>query len=163
MKKLPALTLLALLNQDLFSQDRITMKSGSTYEVKVLEITDWAVHFRMQNNPEGPLYNISKSAITSIQYQNGVTEHLIDPVAVNEAGVVTINGFNTSVFPPNAEFTDIKSVSTPPPREERVTAGEVLGFIFGLGVIALQIAEDRENKTCNQNNCNHSHGHCATR
>lgn len=45
------------------AQDSIRMKTGAVYSVKILEITETQVKYRTYANPDGPLYNISKSTI----------------------------------------------------------------------------------------------------
>jgi len=75
MKKLTALTLLfTCLSIYGFSQDIIHLKSGKTESVKVSEITEKTVRYRLFDNLNGPEYVIDKTRIDKIVYENGTEE-----------------------------------------------------------------------------------------
>jgi hypothetical protein len=152
------------LTAQVFSQDILTMRSGSKYEVKLLEITDTQIRFKMFNNPDGPDYNISRSSFASIRYENGFEEVFAQQPSENPE-TVAINGFNTSATPsgevPQPPLS--ASAGNDPPvttREvevqKRTTFGDVLGAILFTGVMALDIAAkvDAHASKCAQH---HSH------
>ncbi len=58
-------------------RDKILLKSGDDYFVKVIEVTDNEIKYRRCDNLNGPLYSISKSKVYMIEYANGVKEHII--------------------------------------------------------------------------------------
>lgn len=57
--------------------DKMILKSGDEYVVKVLEITDREIKYKRCDNLNGPVYYISKSKVYLIEYANGVKEHII--------------------------------------------------------------------------------------
>lgn len=54
-----------------FAQDIIVKKDGSTIAAKVLEITQNEIKYKKFNNQNGPIYNILKTEVFSINYSNG--------------------------------------------------------------------------------------------
>ena len=128
------------------------MRSGAKYEVKLLEITDHELRFKMFNNPEGPLYSISRNSFQSIRYANGVFEELALK-APEEAGTMAVNGYNVSVPGVTSEKGSETAAitaepSTSPPqeptivREKRSNLGHILETIVVTGLVALDIAAD---------------------
>lgn len=63
-----------LLSSEIKSQDLLYKKDNSKYEVKITEITSSEVKYKLQSNPNGPLYVINKTDIAIILYQNGKHE-----------------------------------------------------------------------------------------
>jgi len=57
-----------------FAQDIITLRNGEQMQVKVIEIGDSKITYRLENEPEGPLYSVRKNRTKSIQYHNGRIE-----------------------------------------------------------------------------------------
>ena len=66
--------LLLLMITNSFSQDTLILNSGKQMEVKVIEIDNKTVKYKLFSNPEGPLYVKEKSEIKKIKYQNGEVE-----------------------------------------------------------------------------------------
>jgi hypothetical protein len=66
---------IALLTPALLTAQDILYKTNNTrLEVKVYEITDFSIKYKLYNNPEGPYYTISKKEAALIIYQNGTHE-----------------------------------------------------------------------------------------
>ncbi|MBP5135637.1 MAG: hypothetical protein ILP24_07775 [Paludibacteraceae bacterium] len=74
MKKLLLLFVLFYASLMTMAQDVIVKKDGSTIQSKVLEINGTEIKYKKWSNLEGPLYNINKNEIYSINYQNGEVE-----------------------------------------------------------------------------------------
>lgn len=45
------------------------MRTGAVYSVRVVEISDELIKYRTYNNPEGPLYTVSKNTVESMKLQ----------------------------------------------------------------------------------------------
>lgn len=73
MKKL-FLLLALMVSTNVFPQDVIVKKDGSTILSKVIEVTSNEVKYRKYSNQNGPLYSIERSDILSINYENGEKE-----------------------------------------------------------------------------------------
>jgi|GEM_PF-990918 len=56
------------------AQDLIVKTDGSIVKAKISEIGEETVKYKKADNPDGPTYTISKSNITSINYENGEVE-----------------------------------------------------------------------------------------
>lgn len=71
--KLLFFILLSLLcfHVSVFSQDMITLKSGEDIKCKVTEVGISEIAYMKFDNPEGPVYKISKSDVLLIVYANG--------------------------------------------------------------------------------------------
>jgi hypothetical protein len=162
MKKIKVLAILVPFSLPVLSQDMVTMRSGAVYEARILAVTDSAVQFKMHNNPDGPLYNISQSLIASITYQNGSTEKLISTDASNQQAV-TINGYNTVSSSADPGPTDFPT--TPEPSvQPRPSQGNGLGLILGIGFIALKLMADKQARDCRDHSAQHTHTlHCSGR
>lgn len=70
MKKILLISFL-FMSLNLFSQDVIVKRDGSTIISKVLEVTQTEVKYKKLSNLEGPLYTIDKANIMAINYENG--------------------------------------------------------------------------------------------
>jgi hypothetical protein len=58
--------------------DKLILKSGDEFVVKIIEISDKEIKYKRCDNYDGPLYTINKSKVYAIVYSNGITEHIID-------------------------------------------------------------------------------------
>lgn len=56
------------------AQDVIVKKSGAEIKTKVLEITDSHIKYRLFSSLNGPIYNVKKSDVSKIRYEEGRTE-----------------------------------------------------------------------------------------
>lgn len=74
MRKLILLAPLAALATLSYAQDNLYLKAGRVERVKVTEITDRAVRYKMYDNPTGPEYLLDKAKIDRIVYENGTEE-----------------------------------------------------------------------------------------
>lgn len=82
MKTIVALiALFALVSIRSYSQDVIHFRSGKKEQVKVSEITERTVRYRMYDNPTGPEYVADKSKIEKIVYENGTEELFAAPAS----------------------------------------------------------------------------------
>lgn len=70
MKKLFVLSLL-LVAINVYAQDVIVQKNGTTIISKILEVGSTEIKYKKFSNPDGPVYSISKSDVISINYENG--------------------------------------------------------------------------------------------
>lgn len=60
------------------SQDVILKKDNTTVLSKVLEVTSTEIKYKKWSNQDGPTYSISRSEVTSINYQNGDVDRFND-------------------------------------------------------------------------------------
>ncbi|MDP3558309.1 MAG: hypothetical protein Q8T03_13130 [Bacteroidota bacterium] len=74
MKKLVFLCLFSIVSFFVKAQDMIVKKDGSIVKVKVIEIGEETIKYKKSDNPDGPTYSVSKSSLTSINYENGEVE-----------------------------------------------------------------------------------------
>ena len=58
----------------LISQDVIVLKTAEEIKSKVVELTDLSVKYKKWENLNGPIYNINKSEVLFIRYENGMKE-----------------------------------------------------------------------------------------
>ena len=58
----------------LFSQDVMVLKNSDEIEAKVIELTDLTIKYKKWENVNGPTYNINKSEVLFIRYENGTKE-----------------------------------------------------------------------------------------
>src|SRR5438105_2065164 len=63
-----------LLTANVYSQDNIYTKKGDVIPAKVLEIGQDDIKYKKESNPDGPLYTLSKSDVTLIEYKNGMKD-----------------------------------------------------------------------------------------
>src|ERR1043166_7118725 len=54
--------------------DMINLRSGTTINTKVLEITPEQIKYKRCDNLEGPTYTVNKNEVASIAYHNGMKE-----------------------------------------------------------------------------------------
>ena len=66
---------LSILSSSSYSQDIIVKLSGDSISSKVSEIGLNEIKFKKFNNPEGPIYIISKMEVSQIIFNNGEIEH----------------------------------------------------------------------------------------
>lgn len=52
------------------AQDSLRMRTGAVYSVRVVEISDELIKYRTYNNPDGPLYTVSRSTVQSMKLEN---------------------------------------------------------------------------------------------
>lgn len=76
MKSLGFMILFLLSPIFLFAQDIIIKNDKSELKAKVVEITDEHIKYHDWDNLSGPIYNISKSTVFMIQYENGKREFI---------------------------------------------------------------------------------------
>jgi len=53
------------------AQDTMYMMNGDTMNVKVTEVSATEVRYKLQSNPNGPDYVVSKTKIFMVEYENG--------------------------------------------------------------------------------------------
>lgn len=73
-KTLALLALSATVSFCARAQDKLYLKTGKTEQVKVTEITDRAIRYKMYDNPEGPEYVVDKSRVLRVVYENGTED-----------------------------------------------------------------------------------------
>ena len=74
MKKLLFLIIICISSQISLAQDTIYDRKNYNILAKVIEITKSDIKYRRFDNPDGPIYNISKSEVSFIKYENGLIE-----------------------------------------------------------------------------------------
>ncbi len=57
-----------------FAQDKITFRTGEEVSGLVIEITETQLKYKKAENPDGPLYTVSKADVGMVEYANGVRE-----------------------------------------------------------------------------------------
>lgn len=81
--------------------DKIILKSGDDYIVKIIEITDNEIKYKRCDNLNGPLYSINKSKVYLIIYSNGVKEHIIADKYQNSSTVQDKKDNKNKTYPPS--------------------------------------------------------------
>lgn len=71
MKQLPALIVILLFSNIVFSQDQIIKRNGQVIKAKVIEVGTSEIKYKLPDNIDGPLYAIDKNQISKIIYENG--------------------------------------------------------------------------------------------
>lgn len=66
------------------AQDVIVKNDGSTILSKVEEISSTEIKYRRWSNQEGPMYSISRSEVSRINYQNGEVEIMTNETSTAE-------------------------------------------------------------------------------
>ncbi|MCX8143128.1 MAG: energy-coupling factor transporter transmembrane protein EcfT [Bacteroidia bacterium] len=56
--------------------DKLILKSGDEYLVKIIEITEKEIKYKRCDNLDGPIYSVSKEKIYVIIYRNGYKEYI---------------------------------------------------------------------------------------
>jgi hypothetical protein len=87
----------------LFSQDTLFVGTGKTITGKVTEIGTDVVKYKRSDNLDGPLYNVSKSDISSIHYSNGSEDVFSDASSTANSNTVLVHvaGQDDQVIPKN--------------------------------------------------------------
>ncbi len=101
--------------------DKVIFKNGDIITAKVIEITDDKIKYKRCDNIEGPLFVVSKTAVHSIRYVNGVTD-IIEPPAYNNNGTP-----NNGQTPGNAD-NDYKGVQKTHPKAIAALLLTITGF-----------------------------------
>ena len=78
MKKLLLLALSIFAFLSIKAQDLVVLKNADEIQVKVLKISPESVQYKQWSNLDGPIYEINKSDIFYIKYQNGEKEIIND-------------------------------------------------------------------------------------
>lgn len=74
MKKLFLIVAVALSCIKGFAQDILTKTNGDKVAVKVIEVSDTDIKFKMFDNQNGPLYSLSRTEVYSVHYINGTMD-----------------------------------------------------------------------------------------
>ncbi len=91
-----------------FAQDVITKKSGEDIRAKVLEVTQDAVKYVKEPNPNGPTYTISKADILLITYQDGSKDIFSDYKAKRQTN--TLSEEEIAQLTPNMKYSQLKKI-----------------------------------------------------
>ena len=88
MKKLLFFLLIILCGAcKLFAQDKIYLRDSSIVDVKITEVSDTKIAYKLTANPNGPLYTVSLRRIYKIVYQNGI-EQLVAEIPESIVSVI---------------------------------------------------------------------------
>jgi len=63
------------------AQDKIYKRNGDVIDGKVKEVTTKEIIYKKSDNPDGPSYRISKSAVDKVEYKNGSADEFGDEEA----------------------------------------------------------------------------------
>lgn len=72
------------------AQDIIVKRDNTTVLSKVLEVTSTEIKYKKWSNQDGPTYSISRSEVTSINYQNGDVDKFTDNAVTTPAPQPTV-------------------------------------------------------------------------
>jgi hypothetical protein len=76
------------------AQDIITFKNGDEVKAKISEIGLTEIKYKRIDNPNGPLYTVSKASVFMIKYENGTKD--VFPLASPEESPDTYDGYKRS-------------------------------------------------------------------
>lgn len=79
MKRIILTLIILIAGYVLKAQDLIVKSDGTIVKAKISEIGEETIKYKKADNPDGPTYSISKSNITSINYENGEVEKFSAP------------------------------------------------------------------------------------
>lgn len=65
--------LIILLPSSSFSQDVIQLKTGEEIKVKIVKVGDKEIEYKKMDNPDGPIYAVSKDQVASFDFNKGAT------------------------------------------------------------------------------------------
>jgi len=74
MKRYILLSLVVLTCFSLNAQDLLIFKTDKVEKTKILEVTSSEILYKLYDNIDGPTYRINKSEISTIIYENGITD-----------------------------------------------------------------------------------------
>lgn len=77
-----------------YSQDKISMKNGTSLDVKLIEIGTSNITYKELDNLDGPTHAIDKSEVFQISYNNGKTDVLGKYKTVDEAKDLIVSKIN---------------------------------------------------------------------
>ncbi len=111
--------------------DKIVLKSGDEYIVKIIEINDSEIKYKRCDFLEGPLYTIHKSKVYLIQFSNGIIEHILyegDKIEkkATESNTTSNSNNNTAKKYPNDYWLTILLF--------------LVGWLLGAGIITWYMA-----------------------
>lgn len=94
-----------------FAQDIIYLKSDKKIDVKIIEANDEGFKYKSLQNPDGPVYNVTRSEIKEIVFENGAVEVFRNAppppsLSIEEVKAVILEKINNFAF-------DAKSASRP--------------------------------------------------
>lgn len=128
----------------LIAQDKIEKRQGDMMNVKVIEVNDEFVSYRLPNEPNGVVYKIRKESVSKITYENGTVETFANagftPMVVNtddQAPIYASSNFGKNIV--NFDFLSIlyNEIGM---SYERVSDNGFVGFkipfILGMGTNA---------------------------
>jgi hypothetical protein len=74
MKKITLLLAMVISTSLLFAQDKIYKLRGTVINAKVIEIGTDEIKYKLQENPDGPVYVVDKSTLNRIEFADGRVE-----------------------------------------------------------------------------------------
>ena len=81
--------------------DKLILKSGDEFVVKIIEFSDKEIKYKRCDNYDGPIYAISKSKVYAVVYSNGIVEHIIDDSIISktkEEEAQTTTNYKTKTY-----------------------------------------------------------------
>ena len=104
-----------------YSQDLIIKRNGEEIKTKVLEVALTIVKYKNYSNPNGPTYEILKSEIFMIKYENG-TKDVINPIQQKNEVIDERKNESADTKSANLAFTE---------NHKSTTIGYGLSALFG--------------------------------
>jgi hypothetical protein len=126
------ISFLSLLPVLVSAQDVLYKTDNTKLEVKVAEVTETTIKYKVFANPNGPFYTISKSSIAMIVYQNGQHEVMTAPTQIVSA---------PAYFSPL--YKDTVVLSKKLKKYQRVTENKNVFFFNTIELLNDRIAEFR--------------------
>lgn len=106
MKKIRLLTLTLLISFAVQAQDLIIKRNGDEIKSKVLEVALTIIKYKKFDNPNGPTFEILKSEVFIIKYENG-TKDVINPIEEKEDRNNSIKDNSSLAYTRNHRSTSI--------------------------------------------------------
>lgn len=109
------------------AQDVIVKRDNTTVLSKVIEVTSTEIKYKKWSNQDGPTYSISRSEVTSINYQNGDVDKFNDNAAITPAPQPTVSY-------PQAQTQSVQHQPEPEKPQPRYSRGKQVQFSLHGGV-----------------------------
>ena len=117
------------------AQDVITLKDGTDVNAKILEVSPNEIKYKKYNNPDGPIFTVSKSDVLIVRYENGEKDVFVETQRKNNSTLNTtepiVEGMKYSEYRKFYDTRNYRSQPTDP--YSRGWAGVASAIIPGLG------------------------------
>lgn len=144
MRKLFLLLAVSALN--VYAQDVIVKKDGSTILSKVLEVNPNDVKYKKFSNQNGPTYTIDKSELMSINYQNGEHENFnnASTTPTTQASSSSARYIQKPADARNAELISLYNKYYSPTKEMRKSKSKTKFYTLIFGVMSSSVMSNED-------------------